>query len=113
MTHEFRSKQIELPELDAFLREYAALCEKHGMQFKADEYGYDGGCYVTLAAYEADPIPYLNLDYADRAIPCFQRANEEVEAAYVAESRAAAKAEAKARPIRERELYEALKAKYG
>ena len=88
MTHKIRYRRVNLPEVDSFLAEYNALCKRHGMKFSVEEYGYDGGSYVTLDVADGDSVPYLNLDEASQAIPCIARAREEVEAMHEAEARA-------------------------
>jgi hypothetical protein len=86
MSHEINYRHVEIPELDAFLAEYDALCRKHGMQFADEEYGYDGGSYMTIEPYSGSP--YLNLEYADQRIPCIARAFAQVEAIREAEREA-------------------------
>jgi hypothetical protein len=112
MPHEIRYRQVEIPELDAFLDEYAALCRKHGMQFKTDENQWEGGAFTTLEAVDRDPVPYLNLEYADENIPCIARAREQVDRERARDEEKDARREAAQAKIRERELYLRLKAKY-
>lgn len=78
MSHEIGYRQIDIPELDRFLEEYRALCERHGVQFSCEEYGYDGGSYVTIVKFK-DGGFYLNLDEAGRGIPFIERARAEAE----------------------------------
>lgn len=72
MPYELRHCQIEIPELDDFLREYAALCEKYGMALEVGDYDYDGGSYVTIG--KPDGGPYLNMEKSDSDIPCIRDA---------------------------------------
>jgi hypothetical protein len=78
MPYEIRHRQMEIPELDAFLEEYRALCQKHGIQFSCEDYDYDGGHYTTIAAF-SDGSFYLNMDEADGSIPFIARVKEEAE----------------------------------
>jgi hypothetical protein len=78
MTYEVKYRQMEIPELDLFLEEYRALCEKHGVQFSSEDYGYDGGHYMTIEKY-TDGSFHLNLDKAGRGIPFMDRVSEEAE----------------------------------
>ena len=88
MAHKIKYHSVEIPELDSFLADYAALCKRHGMRFEVDDYGYDGGHYITIHAADDDEL-YLNLDYADEAVPCIARARAAVEKIWEAERRAA------------------------
>lgn len=76
MTHEIQYREMDIPELDRFLDEYRALCERHGVQFACEEYGYDGGHYVTIEKYTNGAF-YLNLDEADKDIPFIARVLDE------------------------------------
>jgi len=87
MSYELNYRQVEIPELDAFLAEYDALCRKHGMQFAVDDYDYDGGSYVTVGPIEAYSF-CLNLDKADDKVTCIARARERVRAMRETEERA-------------------------
>jgi hypothetical protein len=112
MTHRVRSRQIEIPELDAFLSEYASLCRRHGMQLSCEEYGYDGGCYTTVEVAGDDPVPYLNLDYANKHIPCIGRAHQQADAEWRQISEESHRRGAARAIVEERETYLRLKAKY-
>jgi hypothetical protein len=112
MAHEIKYRNIEIPALDAFLIDYDALCKKHGVKFKVDEYGYDGGHYVTVEAYDGGASFYLNLDYADPSIPFIAQAIEDAEAIRRRDEIARNAKEAIEQEARDREAYARLKAKY-
>lgn len=78
MSHEIKYRQMDIPELDAFIGEYHDLCKKHGVQFVSEEYGYDGGSYMTIEPYSGGSF-YLNLDQAGGNIPFLERVREEAD----------------------------------
>jgi hypothetical protein len=110
MPYEIRYTQIDIPELDAFLEEYDALCEKHGMAFEIGEYGYDGGSYTTIGLPSG--IPYLNMDYAAKEIPCIADAYKRADAIREERNRAERIVSAARAAEEEKRLFAALKAKY-
>jgi hypothetical protein len=112
MTHRIRSREIDVPELDAFLSEYAAVCRKHGMQFSCEEYGHDGGCYTTIEVADDNPIPHLNLDYANQHVPCIGRAHQQANEEWRQISEQSRRCAAARAVVEERETYLRLKAKY-
>lgn len=112
MKHEIRHREVEIPELDAFLSEYDALCEKHGVKFKVEEYGYDGGHYVTIEAYDDGADFYLNLDEADAGIPFIADARRRAEKMREEEEILRRPQELAEQEARDRATYERLKAKY-
>lgn len=59
MTHEYQYREHDIPELDAFLKEYMELCVRHGMQFTLHEYE-GGGAALSIGVVSS--LPYLNLD---------------------------------------------------
>lgn len=77
MPYEINYRTVEIPELDAFMNEYEVLCKKHGMKLVAEEYD-SGGCYVTIGAVDQYGFS-LNLDYANKTVPCIARALERIE----------------------------------
>lgn len=78
MTYEVKYRKVEIPELDAFLQDYCAVCEKHGIQLLMGDYGYDGGGYVSIEKFSDGHIR-LNMDEADLQIPFISRINAEAE----------------------------------
>ena len=78
MAFDIKYREMEIPELDAFLEEYRALCQKHGVQFSSEDYGYDGGHYMTIERY-SDGSFHLNLDEAGHGIPFLDKVRAEAE----------------------------------
>lgn len=109
MTYELRYRQMEIPELDKFLEEYRALCERHGVQFSSENYDYDGGAYVTIERFSNGGF-HLNLDESDFTIPFMAKARQEAERLRDIESAAdAARKKKAAEDRREAEENAALK----
>lgn len=85
LTYEIGCREVEIPEVDRFLADYAVLCKRHRMQFVVEHYPVDvGGGYVTLGAFHSDDdgrpiLESLNLDHADSGIPCIARVKAAVE----------------------------------
>lgn len=70
--HTLRSRQIEIPEIDAFLADYRKVCRKHRMMLEK-VIDCDGDSYLTLCAWDSRSDLPLNLDEA-RDLPCITRA---------------------------------------
>ena len=68
MAYELRNRRVEIPEIDAFLADYEAVCRKHGMRFDV-ACDYDSGGRLTLARVDGPPAK-LDLDESDEFIPC-------------------------------------------
>lgn len=67
MTHKINYVDLNVPEVDAFLSDYAALCIKHGMAFDVDSgYDDDGPTIFLTAPQYVEPGRFNapDLDYA-------------------------------------------------
>jgi hypothetical protein len=93
---------VEIPELDAFVAEIDAVCQRHGVSFKID-HGWSDDCAarIVLAPYESVADDLLrNLEEAERGVPWLDAARDEVRrrqtAHYEAERAAKARGNAEA-----------------
>jgi hypothetical protein len=110
MKYELYCTKVDIPEMDAFLTDYKAVCEKHGVQFTP--HGYDGGSgYLTIERYNGSN-PYLDMDEAEQGIPFIAAARERANTIREDERVREAARAAVRREQDERAAYLRLKAKY-
>lgn len=75
MPYEINYEPIDIPEVDAFLNDYRALCKKHGMQFTKEDYESGGSSYIALGTFTDNcEFDDPNINYSDRKIPCIAAA---------------------------------------
>lgn len=70
-----RQHGVAIPEVDAFLDEYRALCARHGMCFTTDS--DEGDAWVTLAATNGDDLAAFGGEMSlnkSRGVPAVDRA---------------------------------------
>ena len=60
-------RPISGPQIDAFLREYRELCEKHRMKFVVG--AEQGHPFVTLGGLSDIEMPDVNLEHASHEVP--------------------------------------------
>lgn len=112
MTYRIGYSDVEIPEIDAFLDEYDALCAKHGIEFnfeKGRDCDGDPTGHVTISAYSGDDdtlnAPELDMEEADRGVPfigaAYDKGHAEYEKQYAAERAADAATEAARRRAQE------------
>ena len=94
MKRQLKSHYISIPEIDAFLSDYRAVCRKHRMMIVKD-IDLDGGSYLTLGPWDGRADLDLNLDEA-HDLPCVTRACKEIEGIRRRESDRKAKAHQRA-----------------
>lgn len=68
-------RPLVIPEIDAFLREYRQLCEKHGMKFTIGRYESREPC-ITLGTLADDDFLAIDLNHANAEIPGVRQAHE-------------------------------------
>ena len=77
MKHRLKGHQIAIPEIDAFLSDYRAVCRNHRMMIVKD-IDLDGDSFLTLGPWNGRVSLNLNLDEA-HDLPCVTRACKEIQ----------------------------------